>query len=146
MDAYSFRHSPGYGQFYIQDPIHYDVEATAKFTKEDFELGFHLGDGILSVFVVSQGTEIPVEVQAFSEPPPREEAPKWDRFIESSLALKSDCLVLAGCPDGPQYGTFGRIPVAPGHYNVRIYYGGQDTTDDRGETADYYLIQVWPNL
>jgi hypothetical protein len=145
MDTYTFKHSPGYGQFYIMDPIHYDAEATAKFSRADIDRGFHVGAGILSVFVVSQWTEIPIEVQVFSDPPSREEEPKWYRIIQGSLELKSDCLVLAGCPDGPQYGTFGRMPLKPGQYGVRVHYGGQNTTDDQGETADFYLIQVWPS-
>jgi hypothetical protein len=145
METHRFVHSPGYGQFYLQDPVHYDVTATSTFSKEDIERGFHVGAGILSVFVISQWTEIPIEAQVFPDPPPVDGVSQWDRIIECSLEVRSDYLALAGCPDGPQYGTFGRISVAPGHYGVRVHYGGQDTTDDKGETADFYLIQIWPS-
>jgi len=96
------------------------------------------------VFVISQGSEIPVLVESLPAEPPVTDSEQWDWIIECSLEAGSDSLVLAGCPDGPVFGRFGTIPVSPGHYGVRVYYGGQDTTDDRGCSKDFYRIEIWP--
>lgn len=142
MTVYSFVHSPGYGQFYLQDPVHYDFLATASFTKSDIDRKFHVGKGILTVFVISQFSEIPIVVETVATHPPVTEAEQWDWIIECSLEVESTSMVLAGCPDGPEYGRFGTIPVDPGHYVVRVYYGGQDSTDEQGGSKDFYRIEI----
>lgn len=144
MTIYSFVHSPGYGQFYLQDPVQYDFLATASFTKSDIDRKFHVGKGILTVFVISQFSEIPIEVETVAGQPPVTNGEQWDWIIECSLEVGSHSMVLAGCPDGPEFGRFGTIPVNPGRYRVRVYYGGQDTTDDGGGSKDFYRIETWP--
>lgn len=144
MTAYSFMHCPGYGQFYLQDPVHYDTRATASFTKADVDQRFHVGRGIVTVFVISQGSELPIDVETLPVQAPVSADDQWDWIVECSLEARSDCLVLAGCPDGPEYGRFGTIPVKPGHHGVRVYYGGLHTTDEHGDSKDFYRIEIWP--
>lgn len=145
MTTYSFVHSPGYGQFYLQDPIEYDNLATAGFTKDDVDRKFHVGKGIVTVFVISQGSDIPIVVESVPAQPPVTDSEQWDWIVECSLEAGSGSLVLAGCPDGPEYGRFGTIPVSVGHYGVRIYYGGQNSTDQQGCSKDFYRIEIWPS-
>ncbi len=145
MTTYSFVHSPGYGQFYLQDPVEYDNLATAGFTKADVDRKFHVGKGIVTVFVISQGSEIPIMVESVPAQPSLKDSEQWDWIIECSLESGSGFLVLAGCPDGPEFGRFGTIFVTPGYYGVRVHYGGQDTTDEQGCSKDFYRIQIWPS-
>jgi hypothetical protein len=144
MKSNIFKHTPNYGQFYVQDPVHYDYESTARLTREDIDLGFYVGEGMITVFVISQYSEIPIEVEVMAEPPTVDDFSKWDRVVEGSLTLKSGHLALVGCPDGPEYGTFGKIDLAPGSYAVRVYYGGQDTVQENGDTLDFYKLEIWP--
>jgi hypothetical protein len=146
MVTYSFVHSPGLGQFYLQDPVEYDNLAKASFTKADVDRKFHVGKGIITVFVISQGSEIPIVVESVPAQLPVQAREQWDWIIECSLEAGSGSLVLAGCPDGPEYGRFGAIPISPGNYGVRVYYGGQDTTDDQGCSKDFYRIEIWPSV
>ena len=139
-------HSPCYGQFYLQDPIEYDNLATAGFTKDDVDRKFHVGKGIVTVFVISQGSDIPIVMESVPVQLPVTDSEQWDWIIECSLEAGSGSLVLAGCPDGPEYGRFGTIPVSVGHYGVRVYYGGQDTTDEKGCSKDFYRIEIWPSV
>ena len=43
------------------------------------------------------------------------------------------------------YPDAARIPVTPGMYVVRVYYGGLDTIRDLGlEGDDHYRVVLWP--
>ncbi|MDQ7826232.1 MAG: hypothetical protein RDV48_25745 [Candidatus Eremiobacteraeota bacterium] len=136
-------HTPAYGQFYLQDPVHYDEMATARFTERDFSRRFHCGQGIVSIFVISEFSPISVEVELLPGPPEHLFTPGWDRIIECTVSIKSSSFVLAGCPDGPHYGRFGEIPCTPGEYAARVFYGGQTAFHHDGSTGDFYRIELW---
>jgi hypothetical protein len=67
-----------------------------------------------------------------------------DQVHECSLSVPSGRLVIAGCTD--YLPTAARIPVQPGWYRARIYYGGLDTlTADELDGDDHYQIVLWPS-
>jgi len=136
-------HEPSYGQFYLQDPHHFDGMATAGFTGEDLARRFHCGAGIITVFVVSEFSPITIEVEIMEGPSHQLSTAGWDRIVECPLKVSSSSIVCAACPDGPEYGTFGTLPCMPGNYAVRIHYGGQHTHQDDGHTSDFYRIELW---
>lgn len=136
-------HTPAYGQFYLQDPEEYDAMATAQFTQGDFNRRFHCGEGIITIFVTSEFSPVSIECELLPGQPENLSASGWDRIVECTVRLKSSSLVLAGCPDGPQYGRFGEISCNPGVYGARIYYGGQTIVHNDGSTGDFYRIELW---
>jgi hypothetical protein len=136
-------HEPGYGQFYLQDPDAFDMMATSQFTEDDIDRKYHQGKGIITVFVISQGSPITIDLELLAGPPDQLSTTGWDRIIECPIDIESPVVVLASCPDGPQYGKFAELACPPGSYAARIFYGGQDTFDANGDSKDFYRIELW---
>jgi hypothetical protein len=137
------RHVPGYGQFYIQDP-----NGTADFDFDEVNRAIestrlYCGERLLTTFVASEYTEIPITVAFSPKPPTPDASRKWDRVVECSIDIPSGRIVFAGCPDGPVYGRFGEVAVKPGSYRFRVHFGGQDSAQIDGSTSDFYLVQIW---
>jgi len=85
---------------------------------------------------------VPVTVDVLDRAP-EDDFSGWDHIVECSLEIASGRIVVRGCTDW--YPDAARIPVTPGTYAVRIYYGGLDTIDDLGlEGDDHYRVVLWP--
>ena len=95
----------------------------------------------IAVSVVSEFTEIPITVEfdRFGPDPITESS--WDRIVECPLAVGSKAIVFESAVGD----EFGRLEVPSGLYRLRICYGGQNTRQHSGESADFYLIQIWPS-
>lgn len=103
----------------------------------------HLGvaPGIICLHTARNLT-VPLEVELRDQAPTNDLA-GWDRVVEASLSLPSGVLVLHGptdyLPDAPH------LPLPPGTYRVRAYFGGLDTLSPDGlEGADHYKVALWP--
>jgi hypothetical protein len=83
-----------------------------------------------------------VEVQEAT--PQNEDFSIWDQINECSIDVPSGNLVIAGCTD--YFPDAARIPLSPGHYGARIYYGQLDAlSDDELDGDDHYRIVLWPS-
>jgi hypothetical protein len=64
-------------------------------------------------------------------------------YVEASINISSGRVVIAGCTD--YFPDAIRIPVEPGTYRVRIYYGGLASISEDGlEGEDHYQVVLWP--
>jgi hypothetical protein len=142
MLKFTIFHTPNYFQFYIQD--RQSVDDLQGNHYEMLKNGFGCGEGIILVSVSSEYSQIPITVEFDHNAPEPHDFAKWDRVIECSLAIQSEDIVFVGCPGGPDTDCFCALETGPGHYRLRIYYGGQDTLQLDGETNDYYRVQIWP--
>ncbi len=142
MSLYKLKHTPGYFQFYVQDPEHFVNKYT---TDKDVARRYMVSEGMVAVFVISEFTEIAIDLELFSTTPIEQDFAAWDKVVEFPLLVRSKEIVLCGCPDGPRYGRFAAVDVTPGSYRLRVSYGGQDTRQIDGSSADFYRVQLWPD-
>lgn len=83
--------------------------------------------------------EVPVEVEVIDKPPSTSLS-AWDHVTEASLDLPSGRLEIHECTGG----SIDILPVQPGSYRVRVYYGGLGTLSDDGlEGEDRYRVELW---
>jgi len=133
----TFWNAPRFG-FEILDPS-INSKLDSFVADERLEKGYSLREGLISIAVIAEFSEIPITVEfdryGFE---PVDEA-KWDRIVEVPISLKGQFLVFDDMDE------FGRLELWPGNFRVRIYYGGQNTRQIDGSSNDYYLIQIWPS-
>lgn len=68
---------------------------------------------------------------------------EWDHVAEASIEISSGRIVVAGITD--YFPDALRIPVEPGTYRARIFYGSLDKIDEMGiEGEDHYRVVLWP--
>jgi hypothetical protein len=100
-----------------------------------------IAPGIIGIGTARNMT-VPVQVDLFDQKPD-DDFIDWDYVIEASLEVSSGKIVIAGCSDYLPDAT--RIPVLPGSYRVRIYYGGMGTISKDGLNGDdRYRVIIWP--
>jgi len=88
----------------------------------------------------SRNMTVPVEIEV-SDVPPTLAFENWDHVAEASIELPSGRLEIHECTGG----SIDVLPVAPGTYRVRAYFGGLDTLSDDGlDGDDQYSIFLWP--
>ena len=88
----------------------------------------------------SRNMTVPVEIEV-SDVPPTLAFENWDHVAEASIELPSGRLEIHECTEG----SIDVLPVAPGTYRVRAYFGGLDTLSDDGlDGDDQYSIFLWP--
>jgi hypothetical protein len=86
--------------------------------------------------------DVPVEVEILSQAPTGDLL-AWDRVNECSIRFTSPRAVIAGCTD--YFPHAARIPIMPGDYRARIYYGDLNSLSADGlEGNDHYRIVLWP--
>ncbi|MGJ8663453.1 MAG: hypothetical protein ACSHWU_07375 [Marinicella sp.] len=136
-----FLHTPQYFQFYLQDLANY--ERNFSLSDEDLKRRYCYAEGVVTILVLSEFSEIPIELEYLNTPPPLN-SKGWDRIVECPLHSKSGSIGLVGCVEIPKNDWFGKIEAPPGDYVVRIHYGGQDSMQADGSSKDFYLLQVWP--
>ncbi len=129
-----------YFQFYLQDEAA-DGDLSDAWTDEAVARMLAVGDGAVGVGT-ARNMDVPVTLELLDAEPPADLA-GWDHATECSLQIRGDKLLIAGCTDYRPDAA--RIPVAPGSYRVRVYYGGLDTLSEDGlEGEDRYHLQLWP--
>lgn len=128
-------HLPGYGQFYIQDPRKFDLMASANITREDIKKGYAAGSGIVIVFCKHEDQNVQIELSVYENKPGIPEEP-WGKVAECKLEIASDQVVLASCPDGPEYGTFGKMIIANKVYSACVW-------KYEDETSEHFKIVLW---
>lgn len=129
-----------YHQVYLQDE---QAEAN---TPDDW--GNQLTTQMIAIAprIVGIGTArnmtIPIRVDLL-DTRPDDAFVSWDHVAEASLEAPSGRIVIAGCTD--YFPEAKRLPVSPGCYRVRVYYGGLDTLSEDGLGGeDHYHVIVWP--
>ncbi|WP_174721489.1 hypothetical protein [Capsulimonas corticalis] len=129
-----------YHQFYLQDEKA-DGDLSDCWTHEATEQMLALAPGTIGVGTVRNMT-VPVTVRVL-DAAPADDYDQWDQVNECSLDIPSGSLVIAGCTD--YFPDAARIPVVPGSYRARLFYGGLETLNDDGlEGGDHYEIALWP--
>lgn len=116
----SVEHIPGYGQFYVQDPKKFDVMTSARLTKEDIEKGFAVGEGIVILFSQDQDENVQIELSVNEAEPKFSDKP-WNEVAKSQIKIESNQIVLASCPDGPEYGAFGKLDLENRTYQIAVW-------------------------
>lgn len=133
---------PEYFQFYVQDPEDIDYWELGV-GGEAQERRFSHSRKIIAVVVVSEYSPITIDASYYRTEPPKDDG-KWDLIRQVSLMTDSGKIVVCSCPDGPEYGQLDEFYVSPGEYQVRIYYGGQDTVKPDSASEDFYKVEIWP--
>jgi hypothetical protein len=100
-----------------------------------------VADGIVAIGTARFG-DVPAAVEIFDEMPPTD-LDVWDHVTECGINLASGGLLLAGGTDALLKDAK-RIDIAPGHYRVRISYGGLAAiAPDEVSPGDRYRAQLW---
>lgn len=141
MNKKTFIHIPCYFQFYIHDPAS-GVEIGASGADEIEANKFVVREGLVGVGVSSDYDRIPITVEYRENGFQFPDVEIWDRIVECAVTTRSGKIELIGCVASEGFGV---IELPPGQYRLRIHYGGQDKVDSEGNSADYYLIEMWPS-
>lgn len=134
-------HEPNYFQFHIED-AGAEVSLDRMVSSEIAEKGFSTRQGFVGIRVVSEYTSIPIDVEYQSAGASEIDLSSWDRVIECGFVTASGKVGFIGCAASDYFGV---LEVLPGRYRLRICYGGQNTVADDGDSADQYLVQIWPS-
>lgn len=91
----------------------------------------------------ARNTHVPVQISVFSTQPDDDFA-GWDQVVEATIEVPSGRLIIAGPSD--YLPDVQRLPVIPGVYRIRVYYGGLDTISEDGlKGNDRYQVFLWPD-
>jgi hypothetical protein len=127
-----------YFQFYLQDEGE-RPEAPIEYTDEDIDRRIKAAP-FLVVIQPARNMTVPVEVEVTEEAPallPED----WDHIAEASIELPSGRLEIQECTGG----SIDVLPLVPGTYRARAYFGGLDTLSQDGlDGDDRYRIVLWP--
>lgn len=127
-----------YFQFYLWDEGK-RPDAPTNYTEEDTKRRIKAGPFVV-VIQPARNMTVPVEIEVADTPPTLAFA-KWDHVAEASIELPSGRLEIHECTGG----SIDVLPVAPGTYRVRAYFGGLDTLSADGlDGDDRYSIFLWP--
>lgn len=135
-------------QFHIQDIA--DECLYPETWNDDLALQlFVIGDKILGVGTV-RDHDVDVTIEIFDTPMDSGDVDKepdlddWDQVIQCNINVPTGKILVTGATEDPELAK--RLEIRPGHYGVRIFWGGLDTVDELGfEGDDYYKIMMWPN-
>lgn len=142
MPEYHYELFADYFQFYLQDE-QAEGDLSNSWSSEAVERMLALAPGTIGVGTARNMT-VPVTVETREFAPQKEDFNIWDQINECSIAVPSGSLVIAGCTD--DFPDAARIPLLPGRYRARIYYGQlYDLSDDGLEGNDLYKIVLWPS-
>ncbi len=127
-----------YHQFYLWDHEH-QLDQELDFTQADVDNRIKAAPHLV-VIQPERNMTVPVELEiATGAPEPALDG--WDHVAEASLDLPSGQLEVHECTTG----SVDILPVEPGTYRVRGYFGGLGTLSLDGlEGDDHYRIVVWP--
>jgi len=140
MWTHRFELFADYFQFYLQDESA-EGNLGESWNQQAVRRLLALAPGTVGVGTVRNMT-VPVTVQV-RQSEPEEELARWDHVVECGIEVPSGRLVVAGCTD--YFPDAARIEVRPGHYRVRVCYGGLNTLSEDGlEGDDHYKVVLWP--
>jgi hypothetical protein len=129
-----------YYQFYLQDE-QASGEPSSDWGDQLVTEMVAIAPGRIGVGTV-RNMMVPVSIDLLDARPPNDFA-GWDHITEASLNVPSGQIVIAGCSDYLPKAT--RLPIQPGSYRVRIYYGGLGSVSENGlEGEDHYRVVIWP--
>src|SRR5687768_14396571 len=133
-------HDPEYFSFHIRDPI-----SRERLGAIGAELlvrnGYALGETCIQIRMQSEFSKVPITVEYDSDCLQLTDAEHWDRIIEAPIRSKGGGFSFDSATGEP----FGSLEVPIGMYGIRVYFGGQNSKKESGESSDYYLIQIWPD-
>jgi hypothetical protein len=129
-----------YHQFYLQDePASGDLSRS--WDAEAMTRLLAVAPDVIGVRT-ARNMIVPVKVKILDSSPP-DDFTFWDQVVEASINISSGRVVIAGCTD--YFPDAMCIPVEPGIYRVRIYYGGLASISEDGlEGEDHYQVVLWP--
>ena len=127
-----------YHQFYLWDPEN-DPDPVLDYTDEDVVRRIKAAPHIV-VIQPERNMTVPVELE-ITDRAPDLDLDRWDHVAEASLDLPSGKLEIHECTTG----SVDILPVSPGTYRIRAYFGGLGTLSaDALEGDDHYRLVMWP--
>jgi hypothetical protein len=135
-------HEPEGFQFYVSDPGDRELRSSTKKSVEMRDSGFSAERFRIAIRTISEFSRIPIVVEYAVDGFTDEIGSEWDHVVECVLETKNRKLVFEGSTD---LEPFGVLEVPNGIYRVRIHFGGQMSGQVDGSSADFYLIQIWPD-
>lgn len=127
-----------YFQFYLWDEGE-RPDAPTDYTDEDTGRRIKAAPFVVVIQPVRNMT-VPVEVEV-TDASPALVLESWDHVAEASIELPSGRLEIHECTGG----SVDVLPILPGTYRVRAYFGGLNTLSDDGlDGDDRYRIVLWP--
>jgi len=127
-----------YFQFYLWDEGE-RPEAPTEYTEEDTYRRIKAAPFVVVIQPIRNMT-VPVEVEV-TDAPPALVPETWDHIAEASIELPSGRLEIHECTGG----SVDVLPIVPGTYRVRAYFGGLNSLSDDGlDGEDRYQIVLWP--
>ena len=127
-----------YFQFYLWDEGK-QPDAPTDYTEEDSKCRVKAAPFVV-VILPARNMSVPVEVE-IADAAPTLAFESWDHIAEASIALPSGRLEIHECTGG----SIDVLPVMPGTYRMRAYFGGLDSlSDDALDGDDQYRIFLWP--
>ena len=140
MQTHRFKLFADYFQFFLQDESA-DGNLSDCWSADAVQRLLALAPGTIGVRTV-RNMEVPVLVEVHLSEPKGDFA-AWDHVTECSIDLPSGRIVVSGCTD--YFPDAARIEVAPGCYQVRLFYGALDTVSEDGlKGNDHYKAALWP--
>lgn len=139
MPSYNYTLFADYHQFYLQDE---DAggDLSDSWNEQAVKDLLAVAPGTVGVGTVGN-MDVSVEVEV-RDSEPKDELEKWDHVTECGIEVPSGKIVVAGCTD--YYQDAARIPVKPGKYRARIYYGNLESLgEDAVEGNDHYKVVLW---
>ena len=138
--SYTLNLFADYHQFYLQDE-QAETDTPDDWGKQLTTQMIAVDPGIVGI-CTARNMEVPVRVDLL-DTRPDDDFDRWDHVAEVSLDASSGQIVIAGCVD--YFPEAKRLPVSPGSYRVRVYYGGLNTLREDGlDGEDHYHVVLWP--
>lgn len=134
---------PDHYQFYLEDnTIRHDASRLWRHPQTTRDR-LDVLPGMIAIGIGRYGGQVPVTVEILSAPPTDSDFHAWDHVTECSIAVKANRLLLTS-PE--EFGDgVPEIPILPGNYQVRLYYGDLDKIygNAQMEGDDHYQIVIW---
>lgn len=130
-------------QIYLEDEDA-RIDVSMSWTSEAVENLLALDPKTNNGFVLStvRNMVVPLEIEFLEEKPVDDDFSCWDQVNECSIGLPSGVLVVSGCTEYRPKAA--RIPVEPGTYRARLYYGKLDALRENDlEGDDHYRVALW---
>jgi hypothetical protein len=127
-----------YYQFYLWDEGE-RPEAPTDYTEEDICRRIKAAPFMVVIQPV-RNMDVPLEVEV-AETSPALVLEGWDHIAEASIELPSGRLEIHESTGG----SIDVLPLLPGTYRARAYFGGLNTLSDDGlDGDDHYRVVLWP--
>ena len=127
-------------QFYVHDEMADCGEL--EWTQEASEKLLAVAPGVLGIGTV-RGDFVPIVLE-LSDEQPDDDLKQWDQVNECSLAITSSQLIVANVFYGGNMIRDQRIPLGPGTYRARLYYGDLASVTHGERATDHYRVVLWP--